>query len=75
MPTAMAPPRYSPSFEMHVEVDGGAQVDDHARAAVLVEAGDAVDQAVGAHFVGVVVADGEADIGAAGRRTSASVWK
>ena len=53
----------------HVEVDGGAHIDDDARAAVFVEAGDAVDQAVGAHFVGVVVADREADIGVRRRRT------
>ena len=53
-------------FRNHVEVDGGAHIDDHARAAVFVEAGDAVDQAIGADFVGVVVADREADIGAAG---------
>ena len=48
----------------HVEVDGGAEVHDDARAAVFVEAGDAVHQPVGAHFVGIVVADGEPDIGA-----------
>ena len=39
-----------------VEVDGGAQIDDDARAAIFIEAGDAVDQAVGADFIGIVVA-------------------
>src|ERR1017187_6461633 len=51
-------------FRNHVEVDGGAHIDNHARAAVFTEAGDGVDQAVGAHFAGVVVAYGEPDIGA-----------
>ena len=74
MPTAMAPPRYSPSFGDHVEVDGGAEVHDDARAAVFVEAGHAVDQAVGAHFVGVVVADGDAEIGARADEHG-RVWK
>ena len=60
----MEPPRYSPFCRNHVEVDGGAHIHHHARAAVFVEAGDSVDQAVGAHFVRVVVAYGEPDIGA-----------
>src|SRR4051794_5311940 len=50
----------------HVEVDGGAEIDDHAGAAVFIEAGDSVDEAIRADFAGIVVTNGEADIGARG---------
>src|ERR1019366_9636342 len=49
-------------FRNHIEVDGGAHIDDHTRAAVFTKAGNGVHQAVGAYFAGVVVADGEPDI-------------
>ena len=53
----MIPPRYSPSLDDHVVGHRGAEVDDHARAADLLVAGDGVDEPVGADLVRVVVAD------------------
>ena len=45
---------------MHVEIDGRAEVHDDARAAIFRERRDAVGDAVGAHFLRVVVVDGHA---------------
>ena len=47
-----------------VEGGGGAHVDDDGGAAEHVECGDAVDDAVGADFAGVVGEDGEAGLDA-----------
>ena len=55
----MAPPMNSPLGD-DVEGGGGAHVDDDGGSAVLVEGGDAVDDAVGADFGGIVGEDGEA---------------
>ena len=46
-----------------VEVDGGAQIDHDAGAAVLRETRDGIHQAVRAHFARVVVAHGDSEIG------------
>ncbi len=47
-----------------VEINGGAEIDDDARAAVFFEGGDAVDDAVGADFLRVVVLHGHAGLDA-----------
>ena len=47
-----------------VEINRRAEIDDDARAAVFVERGDAVDDAVGADFLRVVVVHGHAGLDA-----------
>ncbi len=69
MPTAMAAAEVFGVAGDAIEIDGGTHIDDHAGAAVFIEAGDAVDQAIGADLVGVVVTDVEADIGVRVPRT------
>ncbi len=44
----------------HVEIDGRAEIHHDARPAVLCEGGHAIDDAVGAHFLRIVVVDGHA---------------
>ena len=56
-PGKMIPPRYSPSARDDVVGDGGAEVDDRARAAELLVARDRVDEPVGPDLARVVVAD------------------
>ncbi len=50
-------------FRNHVEVDRGAQIDDHAGSAVFMKASDGVDHAVRAHFARVVVENLDAGVG------------
>ena len=57
MPGAIAPPRHSPRALIRVERGRRAEVDDHARAAVQVDRGHRVDDAVGADLLGVVGED------------------
>ena len=70
MPGQMMPPTYSPARVDDVEGGGGAEVDDDHRRAEALARRDRVDDAVGPHLGGVVVADGHAGLALPGSMKS-----